>query len=368
MRNLPKLPHGRLHVHSRSRRIYWRGRRPCDPGGTRRDIPLVLPGQEHATTDVGAAYHRAVQLIREWWGELEPKPPADLRGELAALVKRMGLSQKPATVEHVRSVCERFLDANGISRPAELTTELIESYLMELRSRGRKPSTLHNHHAALSRFCRFLKRRGELYVNPATNAERPACYIKPPQPPTAAEVRALIRRAHQRRPALLLPILIAARCGLRRGEILELRRGDFREGDTLLVVGASTATKGGRFRYVPVPRSVARLLPPAGVSDFRLFPGRADNWGKRFKKLAGSSHLTKSPHSPMLPKLAGFGRRGGTGNYWHALRAFYATDNAMNGYTEYELMAVMGWSTPTMARHYVSLAAVARRVRKRRAG
>lgn len=106
-------------------------------------------------------------------------------------------------------------------------------------------------------------------------SESPAHLLAPirmsrgkPRPTPEIVYREALARADDR---TRLAIMLAARCGLRRGEIAAARTDDVSEdllGRTLRVTG-----KGGHVRLVPLPDDLAELI--AGRPDGWLFPSPA---------------------------------------------------------------------------------------------
>ncbi|WP_309707799.1 tyrosine-type recombinase/integrase [Armatimonas sp.] len=141
-----------------------------------------------------------------------------------------------------------------------LTSEGIERYLAQLHTAGLAPASVARKRAALSSYCRFLSREGELETNPvavAASLTRPE--RKLPHTLTTTQLLELLRApdrttAKGRRDAALLELLYAG--GLRLSEAQHLRWGDLdsKQG-TILVQG-----KGGKERHVPLAAIVFESL------------------------------------------------------------------------------------------------------------
>ena len=114
-----------------------------------------------------------------------------------------------------------------------------------------------------------------------------------------------------------------------------------------LVVGQEQPTKSDSWRVVPCPVEIAQciMVVTDKPSDpiFKL-PARGNVWQERLRKHAKG--------------IEGFGTRNGAGSYWHALRAYCATQKAKT-YPLYKLMYEMGWKSPDIAQSYVNLAQAA---------
>lgn len=106
-------------------------------------------------------------------------------------------------------------------------------------------------------------------------------------PEAAYEVAARVAPAE-----MLIAILLAGNCGLRRGEIARARREDLQRdlvGWSLVVVG-----KGGHVRHVPVPDELADLMPAERTTDSRdSTPGAA----------SGPADNALTDQAPSTPQL-----------------------------------------------------------------
>ena len=129
--------------------------------------------------------------------------------------------------------------------------------------------------------------------------------------------------------------------GLRRGDVVRIGRQHVRNG-----VATLKTEKGGYTVEVALP-----ILPvlqttldagPCGDLAFicgeRGHPLAKESFGNLFKKACRAAGV-------VAPKQAA-----------HGIRKVAATRAAENGATEFELMAIFGWTDPKMAAHYVRAA------------
>jgi integrase len=135
------------------------------------------------------------------------------------------------------------------------------------------PETMRSWRAALTGFYRWGITTGRATSNPA--AELPVVRVprRVARPTPEDAITAALAGADQR---LWLMISLAARCGLRRGEIAQVAGPHLLEdeqGPALAVRG-----KGGRERIVPVPRDVADRIRDLGRRHDGgwAFPGQID--------------------------------------------------------------------------------------------
>ena len=236
-----------------------------------------------------------------------------------------------------------------------LTPEGIERYLAQLYAKGMAPSTIARKRAALSSYCRFLSREGELETNPvavAVGLTRPE--RKLPHTLTTAQLLELLRTpdrttAKGRRDAALLELLYAG--GLRLSEAQHLRWGDLSpQQGSILVRG-----KGGKERYVPLAAVVFEsllALRPDGVDAKPLDPvfagvGRVTLW-RAVKENVAAAGLGERP-SP------------------HWLRHSFATQLLNHGADLRAIQELLGHARTTTTQIYTHVATERLRVAYRAA-
>jgi integrase/recombinase XerD len=178
----------------------------------------------------------------------------DVDGFLALSAARLA----PRTVDAYRrdlAALEAFL-AHG---PASATTEELQGYLAELRSRGLSPATIARRTAALRSFYRHQALLGARTDNPAAELELPRRRRTLPRTLSAGEAMRLIEAApgttpRSLRDRALVELLYGA--GLRVGEALALEKGAVDlDGRLVRVLG-----KGSKERIVPLARETAEAL------------------------------------------------------------------------------------------------------------
>jgi integrase len=149
-------------------------------------------------------------------------------------------------------------------------------------------------------------------------------------------------------------VLIASWCGLRWGEVIELRRSDISAGcESISVARAVThrgtcridTTKSGKARSVVVPPHI-RAAIKAHLDCFMA----QDDSALLFQPLRGGCHLNDSVfmRSAFRPALKSIGREGVR---IHDLRHFAGTMSARVGNLE-EIMQRLGHSTATASLIY----------------
>ena len=161
----------------------------------------------------------------------------------------------PRTVDAYRRDLADFGAYLGKS-PAEASSDEVDAWLADLRSRGQAPSSVARRAAAARTFFRHLVLLGIRPDNPAAEVELPRRRARLPRTLSPAEVERLIAAAAGTSPRALrdhalVELLYGA--GLRVSEAVGLERGGVDlDGRFVRVTG-----KGGKERVVPVGRRAA---------------------------------------------------------------------------------------------------------------
>jgi site-specific recombinase XerD len=208
--------------------------------------------------------------------DAEQRPIGDAVRFLAALATR-GLSQ--ATIRAYGFdlvVLYRWLAATGIGLRVFSADRLLD-YVGAQREGGAEPRSINRRLTTARLFYRFCVGRdlGASAVDPAPHYKgrgrdrvlglhqlhrrlRLALRVKVPrrvvEPLTGAEVRRFLRSLRRYRDLAIVHLMLL--CGLRSGEILQLRLGDILIEDEQLRVRG----KGGRERVLPLPEVVSRSV------------------------------------------------------------------------------------------------------------
>lgn len=190
---------------------------------------------------------------------------------------------------------------------------------------GWKPETRKSARSALRSLYRWAHGSGRITDDPA--AVLPAVRVPPAVARPAPEH--LVRRLVKDETRIAVMAMLAAYCGLRRGEIARVHSRDL-VGDELLVHG-----KGGKIRAVPVTSPV--LLAVLEDADGWLFPnGRG-------------SHLTAQHVGVLLSRAMPDGWTAHTLRHRMASTSYAATRDLL------AVGAVLGHSRPETTQRYVRL-------------
>lgn len=220
---------------------------------------------------------------------------------------------------------QRFANTVDVA-PSEVTTRQLITYLAKCKA----AETRKAYRNTFSTFFKWCQDFGIRQDNPAAalpSVKRPQPH---PKPCPDSAIRDALRKANH---AERLMILLAAECGLRRGEICQVHTNDVVAGArgefTLIVHG-----KGDKQRNVPLPKGLAReILSAHGY----LFKGR---WGGHVEESYVSSHVSK-----LLPR----------GYSCHKLRHRFATVAYSDSHDLLAVSRALGHSSTETTECYVAL-------------
>lgn len=220
---------------------------------------------------------------------------------------------------------QRLANTVGVA-PSEVTTRQLIAYLAKCKA----AETRKAYRNTFSTFFKWCQDFGIRQDNPAAalpSVKRPQPH---PKPCPDSAIRDALRKANH---AERLMILLAAECGLRRGEICQVHTNDVVTGArgefTLIVHG-----KGDKQRNVPLPKGLAReILSAHGY----LFKGR---WGGHVEESYVSSHVSK-----LLPR----------GYSCHKLRHRFATVAYSDSHDLLAVSRALGHSSTETTECYVAL-------------
>ncbi|MDR1398621.1 MAG: site-specific integrase [Treponema sp.] len=231
-----------------------------------------------------------------------------------------------------------------------LTAGLVEDWkLWAIETRGLSGRRVNTIISAMRVPIRYAVRRQELTVDPFASVDRVREQLRERGVLAQAEVEALTRAPIQS-DRDRLAVLLAALCGMRRGEVRGLRWEDI--GDGVIKIQHNWIThegdkqpKRGSMRTVPIPRAVAEALGKLESDKGFVFPGMGDTpvgatWFKGVFRRSMSAigidatqikarHLT-----------------------YHGLRHTYITLGRMAGISDLEIQALAGHKSGRMMERY----------------
>jgi integrase len=158
---------------------------------------------------------------------------------------------------------------------------------------------------------------------------------------------------------LKVVVLLAVYCGLRWGEVSELRSTDFNADLSVLTVSRGvthkpicrvTSTKSDKTRKLNVPK----LIRPAIREHLNLWASDdPERKGQLFVPVQGGCHLNDQVFAETWYKPA-LSKANRPGVHFHDLRHTGATWLSQVGATTAEVQAFLGHATPHMALHYTA--------------
>lgn len=281
-----------------------------------------------------------------------PHTPVTFASYAAAWLAIRGL--KPRTREHYQRILDTHLGpAFGALPLASITPAAVRVWHAGMGTA--RPTTRAHAYALLRTILGTAVSDGDLPANPCSiRGAGTAKRAKQVRPLSLAELGTLVQAMPER---YRLMTLLAAWCGLRFGELTELRRRDIDAGAGVIRVRRAVVRAGGDF-VVTTPKSDAGIrdvaIPPhllpmvrehlrgniTGGREGLLFPARQDP----------TRHLAPaSLYRVFYPAREAAGRPDAR---WHDLRHTGATLAAQTGATLAELMGRLGHSTPQAALRY----------------
>jgi integrase len=269
---------------------------------------------------------------------------------------------KPRTREHYKALLDRQILPSLGDKPLKgLTPVVIRAWHAEL---GTKTPTLRAHAYGLLRtILATAQHDGLITANPchirgAGNSKR----VHKIKPFTLAELEVLVTAMPERH---RLMVLLAAWCGLRFGELTELRRSDVDMKNGRIRVRRAVVHVDGK-AIVGTPKSDAGIrdvaIPPHLLPMLKAHIAEHAEFGRNglLFPASGGGHLAPSSLYGRAPSRtrAGwgfYGARAAAGRpdlRWHDLRHTGAVWAAATGATMAELMARLGHSTQGAALRY----------------
>lgn len=281
--------------------------------------------------------------------------PALVGGILTDLHASLTLRAGPKQAQHVVATARRFIFAEHISRPDQVTTLSIRRYLAGRLAAGKSLKTLHNERAALSALCQILDQ------------------------PTNAALAVKLRRLEKlfphwlTKPELLqclelakgqdtldtwCAILFDASTGLRLGELIRLRWLDIDWPAKQLTVRKA---KGRRSRALPLNRSalLALRVQRRRTGRFQwVFPAR-QTWAGGWKYTDRPRHCDRwfavlRPIADRVPKFQ-LAPAGSASSLWHLFRHSWASWLAQGDTNVKKLQEWGGWADLASVEVYAHL-------------
>jgi len=238
----------------------------------------------------------------------------------------------------------RWLTDHDVTRLQGITTDLLRTYIVDVKATGLAPRTVHHHASAARAFCNFLADEGLVSAN-----DNPARRLRMPKLPkevlpalSVAEVESLLAICEQDRDRALILFLLDS--GIRAAECCALNIGDLD-----MRTGAVTVHRGkgakGRIVFVGARarKAVTRYL--LGRDDVGA---TAPLW----LSLISGERLTDWGLRQMLQRI---GDRARVHCHPHKLRRSFAIWALRSGMDLARLAVLLGHSDLQVVRRYLAL-------------
>ncbi len=254
--------------------------------------PVVLYRVRYRTPDRRQTDKRGFKTKRDaeaWANQLEVDKrrgayvaPAAGRVALGAFAAEWLESKhnlKPSTRARYRVVLDTFIADHADVAVGDISRELVRGWVAELSS-SHAPASVHKAVGVLRQVLAMAVADNRLVVNPVDGVELPAVGTVEQRFLTLDQLHALADAAGEHGPL----VYVLGACGLRFGEVAELRWRDV-DLERLAIRVARSVTlvdnrfvvgtpKGGKGRTISLPAYVADMLTP-GATDALVFPDTA---------------------------------------------------------------------------------------------
>lgn len=267
-----------------------------------------------------------------------------------ALVER-GL--KPATLRDILAILGRLCRFTATDRLQELTTPAIKAFLYDGRLElGWGAKTFRLYRQYLKTFFDWCHLSGYVESNPVMPIERPRLPQSLPRCLSHSEAQRILYSAgaalwrddlqRTRAEAIIATFLMT---GLRRGELLRLRRADLDMESGILTVRGG---KGRKDRSIPVHPRLAPTLRRHFAETART--GHRSEWV--FSSIRSGSRLTAKNLYAILKRIA---RKAKVKFTPHMLRHTFGRELVEANFNIYKLKEVMGHASVATTQSYVAL-------------
>jgi len=188
----------------------------------------------------------------------------------------------PTTLREYRRLLDRRIQpALGERSLTRLTTADLDGFYSALsRQAGLAPATIRQIHSILRRGLRQAVRWGWIGAHPAVNITLPRRRTSEIQPPSPTVIRSLLDTAMERDSITGTLLFVAARTGMRRGELCGLKWGDVDLARSRIVVSRAVAVvpDGTTEKSTKTHASRRIALDKATVAMLERYRERAEDW------------------------------------------------------------------------------------------
>lgn len=256
------------------------------------------------------------------------------------ILSRQAANHTPATLEFYRHTAGAFLawiEAQGITDPADIAPRHVRQYLAGLIDRGLKDTTLHAHARAIKTLLRFWHREG--YIPSPVLFEMPKLEKKRQPVLSAEQLQDVLKVCSHREKAL---ILFMVDSGLRRSEVSRLNWDDIDFQSGLVRVRQG---KGKKDRSAVIGATARRAL-------LKYRQTQTIRNGAVFLSEKTGSRLGPMGIVMLFNRLS---KRTGIRITAHALRRTFTILSLRAGMSPLHLQNLGGWTSLDMVQHYAQM-------------
>jgi len=282
------------------------------------------------------------------------------------ITARSADGRAPRTLADYHRTLDPFTQWMGLNADKEMTRDTVREYVAHLRSLGWRDATAGIYIRNLRAFLRWMHEEGCTDSNLALAVKAPRQVSRLEIPITPEEIQLLLntcatREFHDRRDRAL--ILLMSDTGLRTGEIVRLKAGDWRRepdnsGSYLLVYAPKTGTP----RYAILGRSATETM-----QVYIEMRGKLEASAVLFCSEDGSALKARAIGS----LLARRGAKAGLERcrvHPHIFRKAFVTGSLDNGMDAERVRVLAGWTTMAMFKVYTDSTLSKLRAAHQRAG
>ncbi len=240
---------------------------------------------------------------------------------------------------HTVGAFVKWLEAQSVTSPGEVTARHVRAYLAELTARSLADTYIHGHARAIKTLLRFWHAEG--YMTNAVKFEMPKLSKKRLPVLDADQVSKVLAACASARDKALL--LFAVDTGLRLSEIVSLSWRDIDMNNGLIILQRG---KGGKSRSAVLGATGRRAL----LAYRRTLPDAGEH--SAIFQTKDGERLTSHGLHQLFKRVS---KRAGVMFSAHALRRTFCILSLRSGMNEIAVSALMGHASLEMTRHYAQM-------------
>lgn len=252
------------------------------------------------------------------------------------------------TLKNYKSVVNRFLWYAQMDQPHQITSAIINNYIIKLHNDGKNNRCIQTELKCISVFCQHLVSAGFLTADPVKSVKMPKCSEAPKYCLEGDEAEQVLNTARDK--DLYLEVFFALKTGMRVSEIRVCKWEDIYWQKKLIIIPKS---KTHRPRAIPLHSELTKLLLPIKQKSGYIFPDK-----KRPEQAMSETWWAKAVKSitDEMPDVfrCGLSSRG-PGRGWHRFRATVATQLAESGASIFQIARILGHTNIKTTMKYITI-------------